>query len=719
MSSAEDDRRLVWDWTLNWSVPADARDGSPAPADESERGVGSALPIEAAANGATAIPVAAAPEFGSSSAGSATAAAHAAAGLESTEAGLAVAAPPFDLDQSGSLHFTTPSSGLSDLTAGVSPIARVPAQSGLPASEIASFQTGAPIATGHPPALSEPAAVRQEHRPVTVSGKLDGLLTSLLPAHSAHVAVHSSPALPGSIHGKYVTIDATAKDGNGDALLAELRLIGLAHGAAYGGMASGEMPIARLAAMQALPDLSFAREDALVTGKISPLPAQAAQALGTTASGVVTTRGGNTIDGTGVTVGILSDSFNTSGGADTMKTDIAKGYLPANTHILQDWAGGTDEGRAMAEIVHEIAPGASILFATAFNGEAAFAANIVALAKAGAKVIVDDVSYFAEPAYQDGVIAQAVNYVTSHYGVTYFSAAGNAGSNGYEGRFTRGVHDGRWTFDNFTPGHGQHDSIPVTIPAGDEVVFVLEWAQPAASASPGHGAKSELDLFLVRSGGAIVSQSRDRTIGHDPFQAIDYVNHLGHARTLYLDVGLHAGSMPRDFKLMALDDGAGVRLGSYASNRNHGTIYGHPAAAGAVSVGADFIGDTPAFGTDPPVTEYYSSTGPTDIYFQPNGTAFASPIVRSGPGLMAPDGADTSFLGFQIQDGDTLPNFFGTSAAAPAAAAVDALIRQADPLLTASQGVDILQSTALYQPDSVAGLIQADVAVNLAWDLYA
>src|SRR5262249_28512916 len=118
------------------------------------------------------------------------------------------------------------------------------------------------------------------------------------------------------------------------------------------------------------------------------------------------------IDGTGVKIGILSDSFNTAGIADSMQTDIANGYLPANTTILQDYAGGTDEGRAMAELVHEIAPGASILFATAFNGEASFAANIIALAAAGAKIIVDDVGYFDEPAYQDGVIAQAVDYVT-------------------------------------------------------------------------------------------------------------------------------------------------------------------------------------------------------------------------------------------------------------------------------------------------------------------
>ena len=39
-------------------------------------------------------------------------------------------------------------------------------------------------------------------------------------------------------------------------------------------------------------------------------------------------------------------------------------------------------------------------------------------------MIVDDVTYFEEPFFQDGPVAVAVNEVTAA-GVTYFSAAGN------------------------------------------------------------------------------------------------------------------------------------------------------------------------------------------------------------------------------------------------------------------------------------------------------
>ena len=85
------------------------------------------------------------------------------------------------------------------------------------------------------------------------------------------------------------------------------------------------------------------------------------------------------------------------------------------TKILQDDpdgdGDGTDEGRAKAQLVHDLAPGAAIDFATANGGEVNFAQNIQALAKPARNVIADDVRYPLEPYFQDGVVAQAVNTI--------------------------------------------------------------------------------------------------------------------------------------------------------------------------------------------------------------------------------------------------------------------------------------------------------------------
>ena len=94
---------------------------------------------------------------------------------------------------------------------------------------------------------------------------------------------------------------------------------------------------------------------------------------------------------------------------------------------MQNAPGNSGEGTAMLEIVHDLAPGAQLYFATAWLGAASFANNIIALANAGCRVIVDDVGYFSESPFQDDVISQAVNTVTAN-GVLYFSSAGNSGN---------------------------------------------------------------------------------------------------------------------------------------------------------------------------------------------------------------------------------------------------------------------------------------------------
>ena len=126
------------------------------------------------------------------------------------------------------------------------------------------------------------------------------------------------------------------------------------------------------------------------------------------------------VDGTGVTIGVLSD------GVDSLAARQATGDLPT-VNVISGQAGSGDEGTAMLEIVHDLAPGATLWFASAFGSAAQFATNISALAAAGCDVIVDDVFYFSEATFQDDVIAQAVNDFTGDGGL-YFSSAGNSGN---------------------------------------------------------------------------------------------------------------------------------------------------------------------------------------------------------------------------------------------------------------------------------------------------
>jgi len=119
------------------------------------------------------------------------------------------------------------------------------------------------------------------------------------------------------------------------------------------------------------------------------------------------------VDGTGVNVGVLSDSV------DYLKDLQIAGVMP-NVTILQGQDGtgyGEGEGTAMLEIVHDLAPGANLFFATGGNtvnfSPTLMSNNIVALRAAGCDIIIDDIIYGDESPFQDDIIAKAVNYVTA------------------------------------------------------------------------------------------------------------------------------------------------------------------------------------------------------------------------------------------------------------------------------------------------------------------
>lgn len=453
--------------------------------------------------------------------------------------------------------------------------------------------------------------------------------------------------------------------------------------------------------------------------------------------------------GKGVTVGVLSDSYDTASGTATdAADDVLSNDLPGplGTCSEQQLPVGVleeasqkegDEGRAMLQIVHDLAPHASLAFATAFESEESFAQNIERLAApvsaggADADVIVDDVAWFEEPFFQDGPVAAAINEVTAA-GVTYLSATGNDNLFDSEGNEIAsweapefrdsGVcpaailvvpeFNGTHCMD-FDPGIGSDPTFGITVEAGETLTVDLQWAEPW------NGVGTDLDAFLLSGAGTILTGSVDQNDGptgtQRPVEILQWENTAASPRTVRLAINRFAGGDPR-LKFILLQNGGGVSGVEYPESSGEDVvgpaIYGHAGAASAISVAA-----VPFVNSD--TIEPYSSRGPVVHYFGPVEGAgpappLGSPEVVAKPDLTATDCGATTFFAFL--SGSTW-RFCGTSAAAPHAAAVAALVRQAKSSLSVQQVRDALSETAVpvgsFPAEAAgAGLVDAFEAIG-------
>lgn len=513
-----------------------------------------------------------------------------------------------------------------------------------------------------------------------------------------------------------VVVDAVAV-GDPQTLRADLEALGLRNGAIAGPVVSGWLPIAALDQAAALAELRFARPAYVATN------AGAVTSQGDPAMNADTARTTYGVNGAGVTVGTLSDSYDCDTTALTRAAaDVASGDLPAGVQVLEDYDGSDciDEGRAMMQLIHDVAPGAKQQFRTAFNGLADFAQGIRDLAAAGSDVINDDIIYFAEPMFQDGIIAQAVDDVVAQ-GIPYFSSAGNNGRDSYESVFRPGqtinIGSKAVTAHDFDPGPGVDSYQRLLIPAFSSVTLVFQWDQPHASATVGGaGSVNDIDIyFSVPSGSQaqVGQQGNTVNIGKDPVEFARAFNNTSAAQPIDVVIATYEGANPGYLKYVIFG-----KANVQEFNTNSSTVYGHANARGAVAVGAAAFYQTPRFGVNPPLLEPFSSAGPTPIFFNKDGTRKSQAEIRQKPEIVAPDGTNTTFFGNDIpEDPDSFPNFFGTSAAAPHAAAVAALLLQARPSLTPAQILAAMQTTAIdmgtagVDNDSGAGLIQADRAL--------
>jgi hypothetical protein len=453
------------------------------------------------------------------------------------------------------------------------------------------------------------------------------------------------------------------------------------------------------------------------------------------------------LTGAGITIGVLSDSFNTARFAKhpprtTAEQDEKDGYLPV-VNVLQDSGGPghpeTDEGRAICLIAYTEAPGCNEAFATANPSEVNFANNIVRLrTEANCDIIDDDVGYYDEPVFSDGIVSQAVDQVVTSTTlpgkkVIYTSSAGNDGNNGYRSAYrdltdaevrAKGNHGnlklhvtdrnspnyldpkltaGGW--HNWNPNGGSEPVTTIVVPGPSKFRYnlFLQWDD---FFDQDHGITNDYNFLVFDADGNFLrafSGIHNSFNTQQPFKRtgnleLGAVYQIAFTKTTQTDPNAPPAPATHQLAMYTSLDGLSTLTGTYfqPAPLNVPIIYGHPAAASAIAVAAyDFNWKpTPPYKTE---IENYTTPGPAYIYFDQSGARLTQPELRLKPEVAGVDGViTTSFFSPGYYNYPFA--FFGTSASAPTVAGVVALMLQAagGPLsLDADQVRSVLENTAL------------------------
>ncbi len=357
------------------------------------------------------------------------------------------------------------------------------------------------------------------------------------------------------------------------------------------------------------------------------------------------------VDGSTIKVGVISD------GVDNWQEARDSGDLPDDLTILRNDIGG-DEGTAMLEIIHDLAPGADLYFHDLGGNILAFNDAISSLVAAGCNVIVDDVGWITEPFFEDGIVAEHVSSVLENNDIIYVSSAGNAAQSHYQGQF----------YPLLDPNPGWHDfshgeeaavtDLYAQLKPGGNIRVVLQWNDPFG------GSANSYQLWLVdfpASNDLLAFSDNQQDGTGDPLEFISYTNNSGSAKDVQIWVSKDHGQ-PRELEVYIYVTGGGVYLNNLVPEDS---IFGHPAVPEALAVGA-------LHPDEPGEIAFYSSRGPSTI-------AFPQYEQRNKPDICGIAGVSVTGAG-----GFPSP-FYGTSAAAPHVAAIAALSWSADPEKSGTQ----------------------------------
>ena len=170
------------------------------------------------------------------------------------------------------------------------------------------------------------------------------------------------------------------------------------------------------------------------------------------------------VDGMQIRVGVISDGVSNASSAQ------ATGDLPP-LDVVNGQSGSGDEGTAMLEIVHDLAPSAPLSFHAAGSNVIAFRNAITAMAAtANCKVICDDVGWYTDPFFEHSPTSTHIQNLQTMHDFVYIAAAGNDAQRHHQQTFTDALPS--------TPD-GYHDpALYVQIPPGGVLDVFMQWDEP-------------------------------------------------------------------------------------------------------------------------------------------------------------------------------------------------------------------------------------------------
>lgn len=393
-------------------------------------------------------------------------------------------------------------------------------------------------------------------------------------------------------------------------------------------------------------------------------------------SGLV--RNGYGLTGEGIKVGVLSDSYNTKPG-DPAGDDVASFNLPGvgnpfnpdTVQVLQEYPFGvrSDEGRAMLQIVHDVAPKAKLAFRTGFLTERDLAQGILQLADSNCNVIVDDITFITAPFFKPGVVENSIKTVTQA-GVSYVTAAGNFGVKSYESVLNPVAPPAGLTgrAHNFNGGDiFQNDSLKGTLLQPGIYTIVLQWTDNIYSLDGSGGTTHDLDIYLTDDNGITLFGFNRNNLGGDPIEILPFTVTANTATNiLVVDASAGPTDLTSTVRFKYIVFRGNLKINEH--NQGTSTIAGHGSADSAITVGAALYTNTPPYNVNPPTIASFSSQGGTPV----------NNVIPNKPNLVGPNGVNTTVSFGSIDfEGDGRPNFFGTSAAAPHIAGAVALMMEA------------------------------------------